>query len=105
MKTTIYKPVNGLILKLVNGVLLLSFIAAIIFHEWPAVIILGLLNILFLWIWLDTYYMIKEDTLYYKNAFISGTVPVSAIREVEIHNKGVVMVSCCTTCISNETVL
>ncbi len=93
MATTIYKPVNGLVLKVVNCVIILSFIVAIFFREWPAAIILGLLNILFLWIWLDTYYIIKDDQLFYKNAFIRGAVPINSIREIERHNKGIVMVT------------
>lgn len=93
MKPTIYKSVKGSLLIAVNALMLAMFIFFIVKQIWPAAVIFGLVNCLLLWVWLDTYYTIKDDQLFYKNAFISGTVPVSAIREIEIHNKGIVMVS------------
>ena len=93
MKPTIYKSVKGSLLIAVNALMLAMFIFFIVKQIWPAAVIFGLVNCLRLWVWLDTYYTIKDDQLFYKNAFISGSVPISMIHEIEKHNKGVVMCS------------
>ena len=91
MKATLYNSVKGTLLAVVNVLIFIAFIAAIIMHLWPVVVVLGLVNCLFLWFWFDTYYLIKDDQLFYKCAFISGSVPISAIHEIVHHNRGVVM--------------
>ena len=93
MKPTTYKSVKGSLLIAVNALMLAMFIFFIVKQIWPAAVIFGLVNGLLLWVWLDTYYTIKDDQLFYKNAFISGSVPIGLIHEIEKHNKGVVMCS------------
>ena len=69
MKPTIYKSVKGTLLIAVNALMLALFISFIVKQIWPAAVIFGLVNCLLLWIWLDTYYTIKDRQLFYKNAF------------------------------------
>jgi hypothetical protein len=44
--------------------------------------IIGLVVILFLWIWFDTYYEIKGNELFYKSAFIKGSINIDSIYEI-----------------------
>ncbi len=91
MKSTVYKSVKGTLLAVINGFMIIPLIIGIVYQEWPAIVILGLLNGFFLWLWLDTYYIIKDGQLFYKCAFINGSVPISSMHEIAHHNKGVVM--------------
>ncbi|MBB3058888.1 PH domain-containing protein [Mucilaginibacter gotjawali] len=45
---------------------------------------------IFLWLWFDTFYVIKEEKLYYRSAFIRGSIPIAAIREVDKTSRGYV---------------
>src|SRR4051812_1678037 len=91
MKTTVYKSKKGSLLIIINSLMLITLIAALVFREWPAVVIFGLANCMFLWLWLDTYCIIKDDQLFYKCAFVSGSVPISTIHEIEKHTEGIVV--------------
>jgi hypothetical protein len=76
--------------KLIPIVMLLFFMMSIwltIQQAWPAVVIFVLLGCLFLWIWFDTYYIIKDDKVCYKSAFIQGSISISIINGIE-KNKG-----------------
>jgi hypothetical protein len=64
---------------LVAGLGIFSLISKI----YPAAVIVGLVIILFLWIWFDTYYQIRDKELFYKSAFIKGTISIDSIYEIE----------------------
>ncbi len=78
---------KGKLILIVMLLLFIFWIAAIIGQLWPAVVILTLVIGMFLWIWFDTYYIIKDDKVYYKSAFIKGVISISIIHEIE-KNKG-----------------
>ena len=54
----------------------------------PAVVICLLVVSLFLWLWFDTYYVVKDGKLFYRSAFIRGSIPIDAIREVVKNKRG-----------------
>lgn len=56
----------------------------------PAIIICFSIIAIFLWLWFDTYYVIKDEKLFYRSAFIRGSIAISAIREVDKTSRGFV---------------
>ena len=53
---------------------------------YPASFILIIVLSFFIWAWFDTYYVISNDQLFYKLAFIKGSVNINTIFEV-VKNK------------------
>src|SRR5687768_10852274 len=80
-----YYSAKGKTLPIVMLILLGGFISLLVLKAWPAVIISLIIEAIFLWIWFDTYYIIKEDQLFYKSAFIKGSIPIHAIHEIVKH--------------------
>jgi len=64
---------------LVAGLGVFSLVAKV----YVAFIIIGLTLALFTWMLFDTYYIINDGKLFYKCAFIKGSVSVDAIYEIE----------------------
>jgi hypothetical protein len=82
-----YYSAKGKLIPIVMILLLVTLIPMINADAWPGVIIFLLIEGFFIWIWFDTYYIIKDDKIYYKSAFIKGAISISIIHEVE-KNKG-----------------
>jgi len=49
-------------------------------------LVLSLVGAYFLWMWFDTYYVIEDDKLLYKSAFLKGSINIDTITEI-IKNK------------------
>ena len=54
----------------------------------PAVIICLAVAALFLWFWFYTYYVINNNKLFYRSAFIRGAIDIGSIREVTKNVRG-----------------
>jgi hypothetical protein len=65
----------------------LMAVAAVVFKLYGQLPLFGLVLGNFVWMWFDTYYQIKQDKLYYRSAWIRGSVPIAAIEEVHKHQK------------------
>jgi hypothetical protein len=83
-----YYSAKGKTIPIVMLILLIGLIPMVIERAWPGVIIVLATEGFFLWVWFATYYTIKDNDLYYKSAFLKGSLPVSAIHEIERH-KGI----------------
>lgn len=46
--------------------------------------VLSLPVMLLLWIYFDTWYMINHDNLFYRSAFLRGSIPIKQIEKVTI---------------------
>lgn len=82
-----YYSAKGKLIPIVMFILLVTLIPMINAGAWPGVLIFLVVEGFFLWIWFDTYYIIKDDKVYYKSAFIKGAISISIIHEIE-KNKG-----------------
>jgi hypothetical protein len=83
-----YYSAKGKMLPIVMFILLVCLIPMIIAGAWPGVIIVLAIEGFFIWVWFDTYYVIKDGLLFYKSAFMKGSLPISLIHEVTKH-KGI----------------
>lgn len=83
---------KGLIVWIQLGLVLLQ--AYIVFADWPKIqddpyralpllIVIGL----YLWFYLQTYYTITSDKLYYRCAFIYGEIELNKIKTIEVGRK------------------
>ena len=84
----IYNSKKGWVLPIAITFMLIMDVIAIVNGVWPVIVITMIVIALFLWIWFDTYYFIKNSELFYKSGFIKGSVPVSAMHEIVRHSKG-----------------
>ena|SRR6187402_521471 len=84
----LYNSKKGKLLGIIMCFFLVMTIVAIINEMWPLIIILIIVSFYFVWTWMDTYYIIRDGQLFYKSAFIKGSVPISAMHEIIRHNKG-----------------
>jgi hypothetical protein len=80
-----YYSAKGKTLPIVMFILLVTLFPMINAGAWPGVIIFLVLEGLLIWIWFDTYYIIKDEQLLYKSAFIKGSIPISTIHEIVEH--------------------
>lgn len=80
-----YNSAKGKVIPIVMLLLLVTLIPMIIHQAWPGVIIWLAIEGFFIWVWFDTYYVIKDDKLFYKSAIIKGSIPISAIYKIEKH--------------------
>ena len=80
-----YNSAKGRVIPLVMLLLLIVGVSFIIQHLWIPVLVLILIECFFLWVWFDTYYVIKDEHLFYKSAFIKGSIPISVIHEIVKH--------------------
>jgi hypothetical protein len=80
-----YNSAKGKVIPIVMLILLAFVIPLIIGQAWPAVMVFLVPAGVLTWIWFDTYYIIKDEQLFYKSAFIKGSIPVSAIHEIKKH--------------------
>lgn len=80
-----YHSAKGKMLPIVMFILLVGLIPMIMDGAWPGVAIFLVVEGVFLWMWFDTYYIIKDDKIYYKSAFIKGAISISIINGIEKH--------------------
>ncbi len=78
---------KGKLIIIVMVLLLAMIIWLSVQQAWSAVAIFVAVEGVFIWMWFDTYYIIKDDKVYYKSAFIKGAISISIIHEIE-KNKG-----------------
>lgn len=81
----IYNSEKGKVIPIVMLILLAFVIPMIIMTAWPGVAIFLAPAGLLIWIWFNTYYIIKDEQLFYKSAFIKGSIPIIAIHEIVKH--------------------
>ena len=80
-----YNSAKGKTLPIVMLILLAFVIPMIIMKAWPGIAIFLAPTGLLIWTWFDTYYIINEEKLFYKSAFIKGSIPINAIHEIVKH--------------------
>jgi hypothetical protein len=78
-----YYSAKGFLFLAVMTLLVVMAIFSIMTKVYVASAIIGLVIILFLWIWFDTYYVIQGKELLYKSAFIKGSISIDTIYEIE----------------------
>ena len=81
-----YNSAKGKVIPIVMLILLIGLIPMIINGAWPGVIIFLIMEGFFIWIWFETFYVIKDGLLFYKSAFMKGSLSISLIHEVAKHN-------------------
>lgn len=81
-----YNSAKGKVIPIVMLILLIGLIPMIIDGAWPGVIIFLIMEGFFIWIWFDTFYIIKDGLLFYKSAFMKGSLSISLIHEVNKHS-------------------
>ena len=81
-----YNSAKGKVIPIVMLILLIGLIPMIVDGAWPGVIIFLIMEGFFIWVWFDTFYIIKDGLLFYKSAFMKGSLSISLIHEVAKHN-------------------
>ena len=84
----VYNSKKGWLIPAAIIVMLIIAIKPVIDGVWVMILLLAAIIAWFIWMWFDTYYIIRDGELFYKNSFINGSVPISAMHEIIIHNKG-----------------
>jgi len=84
----VYNSRKGILFPAVMILLGAFMIGFFISGPWQLAMIFLAVELLFLWFLLDTYYIIRNGELYYKSAFISGSLSINIIHDIELHTKG-----------------
>ncbi|MEO8886435.1 MAG: PH domain-containing protein [Mucilaginibacter sp.] len=83
-----YESKKDWVLPAAMGVLLIITILPVSDGKWGVVLLIAPVLAWFLWMWFDTYYIIKDGELFYKSSFMKGSVPISTMHQIIRHNKG-----------------
>ncbi len=84
----VYNSKKSWLIPVAIIMMLIMAIMPVIDGVWEIALFIAIIIAWFLWMWFDTFYIIRNDELYYESSFIKGTVQISTVHEIVIHTKG-----------------
>jgi hypothetical protein len=78
-----YDSAKGFVFPTVIVLLAILTVLSLIAQAYFATLIIGIVLLLFIWMLYNTYYVIKDNQLFYRSAFLKGAISIDAIYEIE----------------------
>jgi hypothetical protein len=78
-----FNSAKGFVFPAVIGLLAVLIVLSLVAQAYLAAFITGLVLLLFIWMLYNTYYVIKDNQLLYRSAFLKGVISIDAIYEIE----------------------
>ncbi|MES2426617.1 MAG: PH domain-containing protein [Bacteroidota bacterium] len=78
-----FNSAKGFVFPAVIVILAIMAVLSLAAQVYLAAFIIGLVLLLFIWMLYNTYYVIKDNQLLYRSAFLKGVISIDAIYEIE----------------------
>jgi hypothetical protein len=78
-----FNSAKGFVFPAVIVILVIMAVLSLVAQVYLAAFIIGLVLLLFIWMLYNTYYVIKDNQLLYRSAFLKGVISIDAIYEIE----------------------
>ena len=78
-----FNSAKGFVFPAVIIILAIMAVLSLIVQVYLAAFVIGLVLLLFIWMLYNTYYVIKDNQLLYRSAFLKGVISIDAIYEIE----------------------